>query len=73
MPKPNPRLRSQRIVLSGEVADPANPPTGCYFHPRCPYATQLCREKPPVLREVQPGHLVSCHRAEELQLKGVPA
>jgi peptide/nickel transport system ATP-binding protein len=72
-PKPNPRLRSQRIVLQGEVADPANPPTGCYFHPRCRYATDRCRTETPTLRELKPGHLVSCHRAEELQLQGVPA
>jgi peptide/nickel transport system ATP-binding protein len=71
-PKPNPRLRSQRIVLSGEVADPANPPTGCYFHPRCLYATDRCRMETPTLRELRPGHLVSCHHAEELQLQGVP-
>ena len=72
-PKPNPRLRSKRIVLSGEVADPANPPTGCYFHPRCRYAVERCRIEAPALREVKPRHLVSCHRAEELQLQGVPA
>ncbi len=72
-PKPNPRLRSQRIVLSGEVADPANPPTGCYFHPRCRYAVDRCRIEAPALRELRPRHLVSCHRAEDLQLQGVPA
>lgn len=72
-PKPNPRLRSKRIVLSGEVADPANPPSGCYFHPRCRYAVERCRVEAPVLRELKPGRLVSCHRAEELTLEGVPA
>jgi peptide/nickel transport system ATP-binding protein len=71
-PKPNPRLRSKRIVLSGEVADPANPPTGCYFHPRCRYAVDRCRVEKPALRELKPGHQVSCHRADELQLEGVP-
>jgi peptide/nickel transport system ATP-binding protein len=70
-PKPNPRLRSQRIVLSGEVADPSHPPTGCYFHPRCRYAVDRCRLEAPALRELRPGHLVSCHRADELQLQGV--
>ncbi|HLH72941.1 MAG TPA: dipeptide ABC transporter ATP-binding protein [Chloroflexota bacterium] len=73
VPKPNPRLRSKRIVLQGEVADPANPPSGCYFHPRCRYAIDRCRIEQPALREVKPKHLVSCHRAEELQLEGVPA
>jgi peptide/nickel transport system ATP-binding protein len=72
VPKPNPRLRARRIVLPGEVADPSHPPTGCYFHPRCRYAIDRCRVETPVLRELRPNHLVSCHRAEELQLQGVP-
>ncbi len=72
VPKPNPRLRSKRIVLQGEVADPSNPPTGCYFHPRCPYAIDRCKVEAPSLREIQPGHVASCHRAEELHLAGVP-
>jgi peptide/nickel transport system ATP-binding protein len=73
VPKPDPRLRSQRIVLEGEVADPANPPSGCYFHPRCRYAVDACRQQTPQLAEIQPGHFVSCHRARELTLKGVAA
>jgi peptide/nickel transport system ATP-binding protein len=72
VPKPDPRLRSERIVLQGEVADPANPPPGCHFHPRCKYATGICREKTPVQEEVVPNHFVSCHRARELSLRGVP-
>jgi peptide/nickel transport system ATP-binding protein len=71
VPKPNPRLRSDRIVLQGEVADPANTPTGCHFHPRCQYAQTVCREKSPVLEEIAPNHFVSCHRARELSLRGV--
>jgi len=71
VPKPDPRLRSQRIVLEGEVADAANPPSGCYFHPRCRYAVDACRTETPRLREIQPGHFVSCHRADELSLRGV--
>jgi len=71
VPKPDPRLRSQRIVLEGEVADPANPPSGCYFHPRCRYAQDVCRSESPGLAEIQPGHFVSCHRAGELSLKGI--
>lgn len=70
VPKPNPRLKSSRIVLQGEVADPANPPSGCPFHPRCRYAVDRCRTDVPPLQELKPGHLVSCHRAEELQLAG---
>ncbi|ETW92556.1 MAG: hypothetical protein ETSY2_53155, partial [Candidatus Entotheonella gemina] len=72
-PEPDPRVRSNRMVLEGEVANPANPPSGCYFHPRCPYAIDLCRTTTPQLSEVVPEHFVSCHRAEELQLEGVMA
>lgn len=71
VPKPDPRLRSKRIVLQGEVADPANPPSGCYFHPRCPYAIDICRTRTPVLEEITPGQFASCHRARELQLVGI--
>jgi peptide/nickel transport system ATP-binding protein len=73
VPKPDPRLRAHRIVLPGDVADPANPPTGCYFHPRCRYATDVCRQASPKLEEIEPGHFVSCHRARELTLTGVIA
>jgi len=71
VPKPDPRLRAQRIVLEGDVADAANPPTGCYFHPRCRYAQDVCRRETPRLEEIAPGHFVSCHRARELTLRGV--
>lgn len=70
-PKPDPRLRTDSIVLQGDVADPANPPSGCYFHPRCRYAVERCSVEEPALRELEPEHFVSCHRAEELQLVGV--
>jgi peptide/nickel transport system ATP-binding protein len=70
VPKPDPRLRAQRIVLIGDVADPANPPAGCYFHPRCPYAAGVCRETAPRLEEIAPGQFVRCHRAAELTLTG---
>ncbi|MCL6429578.1 MAG: ATP-binding cassette domain-containing protein [Anaerolineae bacterium] len=60
VPKPDPRLRTEPVELPGEVADPANPPTGCYFHPRCQYCVDLCRSKEPVLREITPYHFVSC-------------
>jgi peptide/nickel transport system ATP-binding protein len=71
VPKPDPRLRSERIVLQGEVADPANPPSGCYFHPRCRYATDVCRQETPMQEEITPRHFVSCHRAHEISLRGV--
>ncbi len=73
VPRPDPRLRRERLVLEGEVANPANPPSGCYFHPRCPYAVERCSAEEPVLRELQPEHYVKCHRAEELTLKGISA
>jgi peptide/nickel transport system ATP-binding protein len=73
VPKPDPRLRAQRIVLEGEVADAAHPPSGCYFHPRCSYAVERCRVETPVLEPVEPGHFVACHRARELSLRGIQA
>jgi peptide/nickel transport system ATP-binding protein len=71
VPKPDPRLRTQAIVLSGDVADPADPPSGCYFHPRCRYQIDRCETEEPVLRQIAPDHFVSCHRADELELIGV--
>lgn len=73
VPKPDPLLRSERIVLAGEVADPSNPPSGCYFHPRCRYAQDVCRVEEPELAEISEGHYVRCHRAEEVSLRGVLA
>ena len=70
VPEPDPRVRRNRVVLQGEVANPANPPTGCYFNPRCEYATDICRSETPQLREIAPNHYASCHRAEELGLAG---
>src|SRR5213083_2029439 len=71
VPEPDPRLRAQRIVLQGEVANPAAPPSGCYFHPRCQYAIDACTMVKPVWEEIEPGHFVRCHRAHELHLAGV--
>ncbi len=71
VPRPDPRRRSEPLVLEGDVADPANPPSGCYFHPRCKYCIDICKTEPPHLREVSPDHFVSCHRAEELSLSGI--
>ncbi|MBO9591068.1 ABC transporter ATP-binding protein [Devosia sp.] len=72
VPRPDPRsARAKRPTrLKGEVADPANRPTGCAFHPRCPYATDRCQAEDPQLRPVG-SSLVACHHAEELMLKGV--
>jgi len=73
VPIPNPSVRKQgdRIRLEGEIADPSNPPSGCYFHPRCRYAKERCQTETPVLRDVGNDHHVACHFAEELSLKGV--
>ena len=71
VPMPDPRRRSDDGELRGEVPSPANPPSGCYFHPRCPFAVERCRVEAPGLRTIGPGHRVSCHRAEELSLPGV--
>ncbi len=71
VPQADPRRRSEMLRLEGEVANPANPPSGCYFHPRCPYANERCMTEAPALREVRPDHFVACHRAEELDLPGI--
>ncbi len=70
VPKPDPRSCSTRIILTGGVADPANPPSGCAFHPRCRYAKPECAERAPESREVGPGHVSACHFAGALKLQG---
>ena len=72
VPIPDPRASKQdRKLLEGEVANPANPPSGCYFHPRCPYAQDICKTEAPELIEKSPGHYTSCHLSQELQLAGI--
>ena len=71
VPKPDPRLRTARRPLAGEVANPAAPPSGCYFHPRCAFAEERCRTVSPVWEEIEPGRFVRCHRAKELDLPGI--
>ena len=61
IPIPDPTIRRERIVLQGSIPSPANPPQGCKFHTRCPYATDRCREEAPCQREVETGHYVVCH------------
>jgi peptide/nickel transport system ATP-binding protein len=69
LPKPDPMQRRERVIPEGEVANPANPPSGCYFHPRCPFAVDLCKQEAPPLEEIGPGRWVSCHRAREIELQ----
>jgi peptide/nickel transport system ATP-binding protein len=71
VPKADPKYKSERIIMQGDVADPSNPPSGCYFHPRCRYAKDICKEKTPEFRELKPDHFAACHLAEELTLRGV--
>lgn len=61
VPVPNPEITRQRIVLSGDVPNPENPPSGCTFHTRCPYVKDTCRSVIPELREISPGRQVACH------------
>ena len=68
VPVPDPRVTITDTILRGEVPSPANPPSGCYFHPRCRFAEDRCRVESPALREISPGHFTRCHLAEQLTL-----
>jgi oligopeptide/dipeptide ABC transporter ATP-binding protein len=70
VPKADPDLRDAAEPPRGEVADPANPPQGCAFNPRCPFAIDRCRSERPELTETAPGHFSACHRTGELNLTG---
>ncbi|MFI5001093.1 MAG: ABC transporter ATP-binding protein [Reyranellales bacterium] len=61
VPVPDPAIKRQKRVLQGDVPSPVNPPSGCHFHTRCPYAVARCKVEVPSLREIAPGHHVSCH------------
>jgi len=66
IPVPDPTLERERIILRGDVPSPIDPPTGCRFHTRCPFATDKCKLEEPALRAIEGNHFVSCHYAEEL-------
>jgi peptide/nickel transport system ATP-binding protein len=70
VPVADPTVQIERIPLKGEIPNPANPPSGCYFHTRCRYCTEKCSQATPEYKELEPGHFVACHRAEELKLRG---
>ncbi len=73
VPIPDPKVQRKRelIRLDGDVPDPSQPPTGCHFHPRCRYATEICKEEVPELRDIKPNVKVACHLSESLDLQGV--
>jgi oligopeptide/dipeptide ABC transporter ATP-binding protein len=71
VPPADPDIHLDRIVLEGEVPSPANPPSGCIFHPRCRYAQPVCSQEAPSLVEVIPDHYASCHFTSKLLLKGI--
>lgn len=71
VPISDPDVVRKRIKLEGEIPDPADPPSGCYFHPRCPYAQELCMFEPPSWEEVEQEHFAACHFATELDLRGI--
>jgi oligopeptide/dipeptide ABC transporter ATP-binding protein len=70
VPQPDPRNRTRPTALTGDVPSPANPPSGCYFHTRCPYAQPICSEERPPLRSLGGGQQAACHFADELNLAG---
>lgn len=71
VPRADPRNRSHRILLQGDIPNPANPPSGCYFHPRCRYAEEICSQHAPQLQDLGNEHFSACHFSEKLKLRGV--
>ena len=59
------RRDDDRSILEGEIPSPVNPPSGCYFHTRCPYANERCRKEVPAMLDYGNGHMAACHRCEE--------
>ena len=71
VPVPDPDFNVGRIILTGDVPSPVNPPSGCYFHPRCRYAQEICRVEAPAYRDLGGEHFVACHLADSLNLQPV--
>lgn len=61
VPQANPHVKKHRVVLEGDLPSPIDPPMGCVFHTRCPYAMDICSKKTPCMREINPEHKVACH------------
>ena len=72
VPSANPHTKKQRIVLEGDLPSPINPPGGCVFHTRCPYAMGVCEKECPQMQEVMPGHRVACHLHSQQSAKEEP-
>ena len=70
VPVADPTIQNERIPLRGEIPNPANPPSGCFFHTRCRFCTEKCSQETPEYTELEPGHFVACHYARELNLRG---
>ncbi len=71
VPTPDPAA-PRPVALSGEIPSPVDPPAGCPFHPRCPYADHRCQSDKPILREIEPQHLVACHHDQQVGQQGCP-
>ena len=66
VPVPDPTVKTERILLKGDVPSPVDPPSGCRFHTRCPYKEDLCDQEDPPMLEMSPGHSVACHFSEKI-------
>ncbi len=71
VPIADPDIEKERIILKGDVPSPVDPPPGCYFHPRCPYAQSVCSQEEPEFKDYGTDHYVSCHFADSLDLEGI--
>ncbi len=72
VPVPDPKVQRQRVILAGDVPSPINPPSGCRFHTRCPYAFERCRIEEPLMKQVRPGHWAACHLREAAPTVATP-
>lgn len=71
VPVPDPEYEAEEVILEGDVPNPSDPPSGCHFHPRCPYRKEACSSEPPPYFEIDEGHFVACHLADKLDLRPV--